>query len=451
MDIDVNPESELVILGGPSQSSNDANKKKKIHKVMVDNPSLDLETYISNYAGHAKINRLLYIAERCPSLQLDAYRYALDELKTSLNTARYYNVCLSLNEALVLRGEAIAAIDSDWIAATAQAVKEKTERLDAELRGYKINLIKESIRMGYSDLGSHLYECGDLVGALRNYNKTRDYCTTAKHIIEMCMNVIKVCIELGSYSHIPSYIAKAEAVPDIPEKTAAAGLFKCASGLVSLDLGNFKRAAKSFLEITFDPSGSYTTLLSPNDVAIYGGLCALASFDRTELRVHVFENTSFKHFLELEPQVQELLTSFFNSKYTSCLELLGKMKNDFLLDINLSIHVDTLYSNIRKKALAQYFTPFSSVDMKKMATAFNTSVAELEREIVGLITEKQIQARVDSHNKVLRLKSNNQRSAIFSKSLKMGESYKREVSLAIARLKLIRADMIVRPEEEIPI
>ena len=38
--------------------------------------------------------------------------------------------------------------------------------------------------------------------------------------------------------------------------------------------------------------------------------------------------------------------------------------------------------------------------MRKMAEAFNTTVTELEDELMQLILEGQINARIDSHNKV---------------------------------------------------
>ena len=41
-----------------------------------------------------------------------------------------------------------------------------------------------------------------------------------------------------------------------------------------------------------------------------------------------------------------------------------------------------------------------SADMRRMAEAFNTSVVALEDELMQLILDGQIQARIDSHNKV---------------------------------------------------
>lgn len=63
-------------------------------------------------------------------------------------------------------------------------------------------------------------------------------------------------------------------------------------------------------------------------------------------------------------------------------------------------HVNALYTQIRNRALIQYFSPYLSADMRKMASAFNTTVLALEDELMQLILDGQIQARIDSHNKV---------------------------------------------------
>lgn len=91
----------------------------------------------------------------------------------------------------------------------------------------------------------------------------------------------------------------------------------------------------------------------------------------------------------------------------------------------LAPHVRTLYTQIRNRALIQvgvgragrggcalewqaagalsapqYFSPYVSADMHKMAAAFNTTVAALEDELTQLILEGLINARIDSHSKV---------------------------------------------------
>jgi hypothetical protein len=41
-----------------------------------------------------------------------------------------------------------------------------------------------------------------------------------------------------------------------------------------------------FLEVGPELGNSYNEVMAPQDVATYGGLCALASFDRMELKVY---------------------------------------------------------------------------------------------------------------------------------------------------------------------
>jgi COP9 signalosome complex subunit 1 len=76
------------------------------------------------------------------------------------------------------------------------------------------------------------------------------------------------------------------------------------------------------------------------------------------------------------------------------------LQDNLLLDMYIAPHVNALYTQIRNRALIQYFSPYLSADMRKMAAAFNTTVLALEDELMQLILDGQIQARIDSHNKV---------------------------------------------------
>lgn len=150
--------------------------------------------------------------------------------------------------------------------------------------------------------------------------------------------------------------------------------------------------------------GGRKQILAPNDVALIGGLCALAAFDRDELKSKVIDNqTGFKAYLELVPEVREMLSDFYHSRYASCFKFLDRLRNDVQLDLYLSPHAQQLLSDIRHKALVQYFTPYQSIDIANMAKAFNTTTAGMERELALLIMDGQIQARIDSSTKVLRL------------------------------------------------
>jgi COP9 signalosome complex subunit 1 len=96
-----------------------------------------------------------------------------------------------------------------------------------------------------------------------------------------------------------------------------------------------------FLEIKPELASNYSKVIAPQDVAVYGALCALASFDRSEMKVNplvsafvfnlapfvlvrskhdlyifteVIDNMNFQQFLELVPEVRELVNDF-NSWY----------------------------------------------------------------------------------------------------------------------------------------
>ena len=61
------------------------------------------------------------------------------------------------------------------------------------------------------------------------------------------------------------------------------------------------------LQVPNEMGTQYHNVLSAQDVAVYGGLCALASFDRHELRNHVINNVSFRDYMEINPEVMPLL------------------------------------------------------------------------------------------------------------------------------------------------
>ncbi|BBN13298.1 COP9 signalosome complex subunit 1 [Marchantia polymorpha subsp. ruderalis] len=402
---------------------------------------MDVESYASLYTGHTKIARLHFIADHCHSraLELEALRMASDEIKRGENTALYRESV----DKIAGRLGSTYLLDQEWVDVVDRRAAQRQEKLEMELNGYKTNLIKESIRMGYNDLGDFFYGRGDLQQAFKCYVRTRDYCTTSKHIIAMCLNVILVSIELGQFVHVSNYVSKADQTPDVQDPIVLAKL-RCAAGLAHLESKKYKLAARKFVDTHFELGNNFTEVIAPQDVATYGGLCALASFDRAELKSKVIDNINFRNFLELVPEVRELIHDFYASRYASCLGYLQKLKPNLLLDIHLYDHVEALYEQVRHKALIQYTNPFISVDLNTMASAFKTSVAGLEKELAALIMENQIQARIDSHNKILFARHADQRNATFQRVLQTGSDFQRDTRAMLLRANLMRHDFIMK-------
>eukprot|EP00794_Sanderia_malayensis_P008909 gene8908-9861_t len=429
----------------------------------VTSPTLDLDVYASNYKGLTKVQRLIFIAKHCPSLANDALRLAASTLKSTHNTDKFKEVMKMLAEVNSREAasagaegqlqppqqQVISPADLNWIEATENRAQTKLEKLDTDMKFFKNNSIKESIRRGHDDIGDHYLDCGDFSNALKSYSRARDYCVSGKHIINMSLNVIKVSIFMPVWAHVNTYIHKAESVPDLREqkdKSSNLGVItklKCAKGLAELSKREYKSAGKLFLQASFD-NLDYSEVISAHDVAIYGGLCCLATFDREDLQKKVLSNSSFKQFLELEPQLRNLLQKFHGSQYAQCLKLLDEMKDNLLLDIYLSSHVDKLYVEIRKRALIQYFSPYVSADLNKMSAAFNTTVALLEDELTQLILDEQISARIDSQKKILFARDIDQRSTTFEKALHMGRDYQRCCKAMILRTVVIRNQIHVK-------
>ena len=139
--------------------------------------------------------------------------------------------------------------------------------------------------------------------------------------MSMCINVIKVSVYLQNWSHVISYVNKALATPELSEDSKVKNndvlvvmtRLKCAGGLADLMTRKYSSAAKQFLAASLDHCDC-PDLISPNNVAIYGGLTALATFDRAELLKQVISSTQFKLFLELEPQLRDVIQSFYESR-----------------------------------------------------------------------------------------------------------------------------------------
>lgn len=415
----------------------DANETQtQRRRPIISAEQLDIEAYAALYGGRTKITRLLFISDNCDNtaMQLEALRMAYDEIKKGEDTLLFREVVQKIDGRL---GPNYGP-DFAWADAVDRRAEHKKDKLENELNAYRTNLIKESIRMGYNDFGDFYYAHGALAEAFKNYIRTRDYCTTSKHIVHMCLNAILVSIEMGQFTHVTSYVSKAEQSQDLDPVTGAK--LRCAAGLAHLESKKYKLAARKFLETGPELGNNYTEVIAAQDVATYGGLCALASFDRTELKSKVIDNINFRNFLELVPEIRELIQDFYTSHYASCLEYLGNLKANLLLDIHLRDHVETLYDQIRKKALIQYTHPFVSVDLEMMANAFKTSVSGLEKELEALITDNQIQARIDSHNKVLYARHADQRNATFQRVLQTGREFDRDVKAMLLRASILKHD-----------
>jgi len=206
----------------------------------------------------------------------------------------------------------------------------------------------------------------------------------------MSMNVIRTSIELQNYVLLSQYIGKAESSIDLKDKDLVSeSIIKVGNGLYNLELKKYKTVAKKMIETPSQFEDKLAEIFSSQDVGTYGALFALVEYDREELKNKCLDDSSFKNFLELVPTVKDLVNYYYDSKYEKMLECLSLLKNELKYDYILSPHLDFILKEIRNKALVQYVTPYTQIDLKEMAKIFNSEVSEIEEEIARLIQNKK--------------------------------------------------------------
>lgn len=95
--------------------------------------------------GRTRFDRLIFIGKTCVPLCVDALKAAVNESKKGLDVSRYRESwdCIRI----AAPDEPEAQRDDAWIEKTETGNRLETARLETELKGYKNNLIKESIRV----------------------------------------------------------------------------------------------------------------------------------------------------------------------------------------------------------------------------------------------------------------------------------------------------------------
>lgn len=103
--------------------------------------------------GRTRLERLIFIGIWSSFLGVDALKAAVVEAKKGRDVRRYIEAQGHLLN--VGPGEKEALKDQEWIEKMERENSAETQRLEAELKGYKNNLIKESIRVS-----SIFFGCG---------------------------------------------------------------------------------------------------------------------------------------------------------------------------------------------------------------------------------------------------------------------------------------------------
>ncbi|KAF2485886.1 hypothetical protein BDY17DRAFT_309174 [Neohortaea acidophila] len=402
-------------------------------------PTFDLETWASNYEGPLLPLRLAHVATHCPPLSQQSLDLAITAAKRGKDVL-LYNRLYEIAEKLGVSG--LEQKDEEWMQRQEEGNKRELARLEGELRGYKNNLIRESIRMGQEDLAMHLLLTGGPLpdpqnpqsatgagynAAYQAFGKMRDYCTTPSHVASMTLRLIHTALlqavatqQTGGapHLHLNAALANANRLRSVgikeEEMVRITPIMHVSGGLAHLGAGSYPEAAVAFLSTPFEYAsqgvvqGTNATraIASGNDVAIYGGLCALATMTRDTLNDTVLAGP-FRAFLELEPHLRKAISLYTTAKYQACLDTLRRYYSDWSLDVFLGAqasptakesHLDRLILRIREKSITAYLSSFAQVSLASLASTFpplSSDPQAMEDEILSMIEAGMLDARLD--------------------------------------------------------
>jgi COP9 signalosome complex subunit 1 len=220
--------------------------------------------------------------------------------------------------------------------------------------------------------------------------------STPKHIVEVGKHLASVSLQRGDWVQVATNLNKLAGHQNGEDDKNFQPYQRIATGIALMCQEKYAEAASNFLEVdTTIPFTTYNDIASPNDVAVYGCLLALATMDRKGLQNQVLQNVNFKTFLQLEPHLRRAVSQFVIGRYSACLSILESYRADYLLDVYLQKHVAKIYAEIRDKCIVHYLVPFSCVTIDSMNASFAAPGKSVEPELAAMIRTGRLQARIN--------------------------------------------------------
>ncbi|CAE7940764.1 csn1 [Symbiodinium sp. KB8] len=423
-DLPTEHESRKLISVGNYVPRNGCAKLSFCRELWASLLSEDLDSYSGQYGTHGAIQRLQFIATQTQkvNLKIEALKLCLDLMKRTTNCKGYTEVHNGLKELLEGNESALPPYDQVWVEATQKQNGILKDLYEQDLNQAKASQMKENIRQCYHQLTNLCLEQGDFPTAEKYLARSREFCTEPQAVFATCMTIIRLRALQRQYSDIQNFTSKAHHTP-FKDEASQSRIF-ASYGLYNMTTGKYKDAATSFSQVKpQDLGSSFSDILSPQDVALYGVLCGLGSLDRAEVQSKLLDSPTFRECLDMAPQLRDLAIDFCSCRYAACLASLDRLKEPLSLDVHLSGQVANLCEQIRSKGIVQYFAPFLSVSLHRMAEAFNTDVESMQREVAKLIGQRQLDAKIDSQRKILHASHADQRRSTYNNALRVSNDF----------------------------
>lgn len=421
-------------------------EQKQSDTATLNYPDFDVTRMAQDYQGRIRIDRLLDVASRNPPVAEQAYALAAEQVRQGKDTNLYERVILGAQNQCGADNP-VFRLDVEWQQRQQNENEKKMRQLDDEITRWRNLSNRDKICNAYIEAANFCLEIGNYTGALSKFIEAKSYASTTSALLDLNLNIVKTSILINTFTHVKSEGHHALTSDEIHGNELKRAKFVAALGLYYVRMGRYQNAADFFCDTPWILNGEFPEIISARDIGLYGGLCALAQFSREELRRRVLDNSEFKQYLQLVPLVGQLVRGFYDSEYGGLMANLNLLKVDLELDYYLHSRVDSILSAIRGKALVQYFSPYSSMDLNKMASAFNVSVEEMERELSTCIGDNHIAAKIDSHSKIVYASTTNKRRELLKQVMTLGDDFLRDNKALLMRVSLQAENVIVSRQE----
>jgi 26S proteasome subunit RPN7/PCI domain len=203
-----------------------------------------------------------------------------------------------------------------------------------------------------------------------------------------------------NYRQVHEYVAKAEH-STVPGDVAFPVKLKVAAGTAYLAQGQFSKAAQLLISVSVGEDLG----LPPEDIALYGTLCGLASLQRDQLQYLL----DAPGFLDLVPALRDALQLYCRADYPGCLRILRQLDSTFQRDMVLAPHLENLMESILHRSCIEYLKPYRRVNLAQMASIFGIPTDRIITILAELIGSGKVEAsRIDCLTQTLERLSDDQ-------------------------------------------
>lgn len=401
---------------------------------------MDTIQYIDSFPkpwGPLAVERLVHIASVADDLEtkqkaLDTARKYLRE--QTRNVAKYKDICQRLADL-----ELPVDVDLQW----AEETRAENNRIvDAVESGNESAL---PVADGQTLNGAHaafLLDIGDLDGAVRRFGFQSAAAAPAGRWTSAARQC-EVLLLKRDYTGAGNVAARVLKLPGAPESAVVA--LRAVQAVVELHRKDWARAAGALLELPADVStlrGSLGDLVRVEDLGMYAGLCALASFSRQNLHVLANKDPVFAAFTAASGPnafASRAVDAFLRLGFAEASTIINDSRWTLRRDMHLGPVLDDLLSHIADRARVDYLRAHARASLPQMAAVFGVDTPTLIHDLIRLVSSKSLNLQIDTEAAVAWLALPDSATDTVSRARHLADSFERD---AHARLWAIEASKL---------